>query len=227
MNFNLLKMKRLEKIDLERLLAEVPFNLLSQTEREAVLSEMPGYEYERLHQLILRSKKTMQQGPLPDTAIRERVMLALRQRQPAQPVRPTALLVRLVQYRLPLWQVAAGFALLLTAHFAFQNNAPVSIQTQTVYVNTTDTIFKEVAMPVVDTSFKIPEHRVNVKPKTVKKATSAGIPVEAIADSSSRFQSRFLDLPDSLPSFQFTIQQPSGRSANEMPELWQFLGEVY
>ena len=94
-------------------------------------------------------------------------------------------------------------------------------------MNTTDTIFKEVALPVADTSSKLPVSRVKVKPRLVKNAVPASLSVEALADSSARHQGRFNDLPDTLPGFRLTLQQPNGRSASEMKELWQFLGEVY
>jgi hypothetical protein len=220
-------MKNSKEIDIEQLVAVRPFELLTQTEKEAVLAEMPEWEYQQLHQLLNRSKAALKCSPPADPAIRERLLAALRQRQKPQTVRPTPLLVRLAQYRLPVWQAAATFALLLAAHFALQKPAVETVRTETVYVNTTDTIYKEMALPVADTSSKIPQRRVNVKPHTKNYAAPAGIPAEAFADSSSRQQRRFNDLPDTIPGFKFTLQQHSGRSANEMKELWQFLGEVH
>jgi hypothetical protein len=189
---------------------------------------MPDWEYDRLHQLLVRSKAALRQGPLPNPAIRANVLNALRQQQQPKPAaqRPSGILVRLAQYRVPAWQAAAGLALLLTAHFALQKPSVETLRTETVYVNTTDTIYKEMALPVADTSSKIPHKRVNVKPKAFKRPL-VNSHAEAIADSSSWHQGRYTDIPDTLPGFQLTVQQPSGRSANEMKELWQFLGKVY
>ena len=128
---------------------------------------------------------------------------------------------------MPVWQAAAGLALLLVAHFALKQPATETVRTETVYVTSTDTIYKEVAMPVADSSTKIPQQRVNVKPQISKKANTNSVPVEALADTSSRYQGSYYGLPDTLPGFKFTVQQHSGRSANEMKDLWQFLGDVY
>lgn len=221
-------MKNIENIDIEQLLAERPFELLNGDEKAFVLAQMPDWEYDRLHQLLQKSRAALKQGPLPNPAIREHVLAALRQQQRPKPaaVRPSGLLVRLAQYRLPAWQVAAGLALLLVAHFSLQKNTAEAVRTETVYVNTTDTIYKEMALPVTDTSSKVPPRRVNVKPKAAQRAL-ASPSMEALADTSSRHLGRYPDLPDTLPGFQLTVGEPSGRSANEMQELWQFLGEVY
>lgn len=218
-------MKSIKMIDIEQLLAERPFELLTTAEKEAVLTQMPEWEYQRLHLLVLRSKAALRQSPSPNPAIRQQLLEALR-KQPKQQPRPAGLLVRLAQYRLPAWQAAAGLALLLVAHFALQKTPAETLRTETVYVNTTDTIYKEVAIPVVDTSSKRPQRRVNVRPSLVSKLPLAAVPTEALADSSSR-QGRAAGLPDTLPGYQFSVHQHSGRSANEMKELWQFLGEVY
>lgn len=212
-------------IDIEQLMAERPFEMLTQTEQKAVLTQMPEWEYQRLHQLVLRSKAALRQSPKPNPAIRQQLLEALR-KQPKQLPRSTGLLVRMALYRLPAWQAAAGLALLLIAHFALQKTPAETLRTETVYVNTTDTIYKEVAIPVADTSSKRPQRRVNVRPSVANKTQLVASPTEALADSSSR-QSRAVGLPDTLPGFQFSVHQPSGRSANEMKELWQFLGEVY
>ncbi len=219
-------MKSTIMIDIEHLLAERPFDLLNAAEKQAVLAQMPEWEYQRLHQLVLRSKAALRQSPKPNPDIRQQLLEALR-KQPKQQPRPTGLLVRMAQYRLPAWQAAAGLALLLVAHFALQKTPAETLRTETVYVNTTDTIYKEVAIPVADTSSKRPQRRVNVRPSFANKSQLAVSPIEALADSSSRLGSSAAGLPDTLPGFQFSIHQPNGRSANEMKELWQFLGEVY
>lgn len=213
-------------IDIEQILAERPFEMLTQTEQKAVLAHMPEWEYQRLHQLVLRSKTALRQSPKPNPAIRQQLLEALRN-QPKQQPQTTGLFVRMAQHRLPAWQVAAGLALLLAAHFALQKTPAETLRTETVYVNTTDTIYKEVAIPVADTSSKRPQRRVNVRPSFASKKQLAVSPTEALADSSSRLGSSATGLPDTLPGFQFSIHQPNGRSANEMKELWQFLGEVY
>lgn len=213
-------------IDLEQLVAERPFELLSQQEKAAVLAEMPEWEYQRLHQLLQRSKSALKKSPKPDPAIKQRLLEAMQGRQ-LKTKRP-GLLVQMAQYKLPAWQVAAGLALLLTAHFALKESTIAVPQVETVYVHNTDTIYKEVAIPVADTASKQAHRRVNVKPSFAKRSLSTRPdPMEIVADSSFRPQGTFNDLPDTLPGFQFTIGQPSGRSANEMKELWQFLGDVY
>ena len=220
-------MNDFQNFDIEQLLAERPFDLLTAKEKAAVLAQMPEWEYERLHQLLARSKAALKRSPLPDPAIRQGLMEALRKQAKPQAPRPAGLLVRLAQYRLPVWQAAAGLALLLAAHFALNKPATETVRTETVYVNSTDTIYKEVALPVADTPDKIPQRRVNVKPRVLNNAIPASLHTETLADSSARHQGRLGNLPDTLPGFQFTLRQHSGRSANEMKELWQFLGQVY
>lgn len=221
-------MKNIKNIDIEQLLAERPFELLNALEKAAVLAQMPDWEYDRLHQLLVKSRAALKQGPLPNPAIRANLLAILRQQQKPKPAtgQPRGMVLRLAQYRVPAWQVAAGLALLLVAHFSLQKNATEALRTETVYVNTTDTVYREMALPVADTSSKIPPRRVNVKPKADRR-TLAIAPVEALADTSSRHLGRYPDLPDTLPGFQLTVGEPSGRSANEMQDLWQFLGEVY
>lgn len=212
--------------DIEQMIAERPFEMLNPTEQAAVLAQMPEWEYQRLHQLLQRSKAAMKRSPSPDPAIRERLLMALRQ-QPklvGEPTKKQGLLVRMAQYRLPAWQAAAGLALLVVAHFALQKAPKEVLQTETVYVNTTDTIYKEVAIPVAKQHVQTAAKRVNVKPRLVQRTISPAMDAVAIADSASR-QSE--SLPDTMPGFHFTLQQPTGRSANEMKELWQLLGDVY
>lgn len=220
-------MKNSKDISMKQLLAERPFELLSTSEKEAVLAEMPEWQYQHLHQVLNRSRAVLKQSPAPNPAIRERLLTALRQQPKPLPVRRTGILVRLAQYRLPAWQAAAGLALLLAAHFALQKPMSESLRTETVYVNTTDTIYKEVALPVADTATKPPVSRVNVRPSMVKNVAPASLSSEALADTAFRHQGRFSDLPDTLPGFRLSFEQPAGRSANEMEELWQFLGEVH
>ncbi|MBK8564560.1 MAG: hypothetical protein IPN76_14805 [Saprospiraceae bacterium] len=219
-------MKRLNQSDLAQLLAERPFEMLTSAEQEAVLAEMPEWEYQRLHQLLQRSKATMKRSPKPDPAIRERLLEVLRQqpKQTAQPAKQPGLLVRMAQYRLPAWQAAAGLALLLVAHFALQKTPREVPHTETVYVNSTDTIYKEVAIPVAQQQEKATQMRVNVKPRLVRNAEQPTMEAIAYADTSARQSG---SLPDTMPGFNFTPQSPIGRSANEMKDLWQLLGDVY
>jgi hypothetical protein len=212
--------------DIEQLISERPFELLTPAEREAVLAQMPEWEYQRLHQLLQRSKAILKRSPQPDPAIRERLLEAMRQ-QPKPiaktPVK-TGLLVRMAQYRMPAWQVAAGLAFLLIAHFAQQETLQEVVRIETVYVNSTDTIYKEVALPVAEQTTRATVKRVNVKPRPITQPRHEALDAVAVADSSSRQSGA---IPDTMPGFRFTVQQPNGRSANEMKELWQFLGEVY
>ncbi len=208
------------------MLTERPFELLSVAEQEAVLEQMPGWEYDRLHQLLQRSKVALKRSPMPDPAIRERLLEALRQ-QPkpnALPKPHGGLLVRMAYYRLPVWQVAAGLAFLLAANIALQKAPKEVLRTETVYVNNTDTIYKEVALPVAEQKQNPAEKRVNVKPRLAKQLAPSSMDAIAVLDSASR-QSK--SLPDTMPGFHFTPQTATGRSANEMKELWQLLGDVY
>jgi hypothetical protein len=219
-------MNSLNQFDIEQLLAERPFDMLTAAEQESVLAQMPEWEYQRLHQLMQRSKAAMKRSPQPDPAIRERLLEALRQqpKQTALPAKQAGLLVRLAQYRLPAWQAAAGLALLLVAHFALQKPPKEVLHTETVYVNSTDTIYKEVAIPIAQQQEKTTQKRVNVKPRLVRNAEQPTMEAIAFADSSSRQSG---SLPDTMPGFNFTPQSPIGRSANEMKDLWQLLGDVY
>ncbi len=213
-------------INIEQMIAERPFELLTSNEREAVLAQMPEWEYQQLHQLLQRSKATLKRSPQPDPAIRERLLAALRQQRKPMTETPvkTGFLVRMAQYRMPAWQVAAGLALLLVAHFAKQETPQEVVRTERVYVNNTDTIYKEVAMPIAQQPAKTIVRRVNVKPRPIRQHRQAALDAVAVVDSSSRQSGA---MPDTMPGFRLTVQQPTGRSANEMKELWQFLGEVY
>jgi hypothetical protein len=219
-------MNSLNQLDIEQLLAERPFEMLTAAEQEVVLAQMPEWEYQRLHQLMQRSKAAMKRSPQPHPAIRERLLEALRQqpKQTAQPAKQAGLLVRMAQYRLPAWQAAAGLALLLVAHFALQKPPKEVLHTETVYVNSTDTIYKEVAIPVAQQQEKATQKRVNVKPRLVRNTGQPPMEAIAYADSSSRQPG---SLPDTMPGFNFTPQSPIGRSANEMKDLWKLLGDVY
>ncbi|MCC6724884.1 MAG: hypothetical protein IT258_10270 [Saprospiraceae bacterium] len=212
--------------DIEELINEQPFEMLTEAERANVLAHMTEWEYQQAYQLLQRSKAAMKRSPKPDPAIRERLMGALRQ-QPkteAKPPAKTGLLVRMAQYRLPVWQVAAGLAMLLVAHFAQQKTPQEVVRTETVYVNNTDTIYKEIAIPVAEQPAKINAKRVNVKPRLASQPKPSTMDAVAFADSSSRQSGA---LPDTMPGFRLTVQQANGRSANEMQELWQLLGDVY
>lgn len=214
--------------DIEHLLAEKPFRLLSPEERYLVLDRMDEAEYERCHLFIERSKAAMrQQVPACDPALKGRLLEAFR-KQHAPPVQVPGLWRRVVAYRIPAWQAAAAMALVLGAFMHFYRPPVPVLPAEKVYVNLTDTIYKEVALPArMDTAVNVPPSRVNVKPRAGRHL---GQPVEALASADSSARRAFTPtggVTDSVPALLRELDRPRGKSAADIRDLWDYVGEVY
>ena len=201
---------------LEALLSAKPFAELDAEERYFVTEAMDEAEYDRVHFLLKNAPPVLRDTPAPSPAIEGKLLAAMRQmkKEAVPPKRPSTI-VRLLSARIPAWQAAAAIALVFGLHFLLGEKQPVLERTVTEYVHTTDTIYKEVAMPAEPTLE--PPRRINVKPQELVSNTLDE--PEIVAQTDSAAQS-----PD---TFALTVSQPRGQSAREMEDLWQFFGEVH
>lgn len=126
--------------DITSFAAQKAFAELDPEQRAQVLAEMPSEEYDRLHTL-LRAARSLDADVAPPPALGER----LRARMAAQ-AKPgsTAFPLRLLQFRLPVWQAAAAIVLALLAGRFFSADKTVEVpqivvETRVVH----DTIFQE------------------------------------------------------------------------------------
>ena len=217
-------MNTLSNLDLEILLHSKSFRNLTAEERNFVLDSMDGDEYERLRSLLQKSRAALQNSPAPNPAIRQNLLAAMRRQQMAPKPKP-GLLVQMLHYRIPAWQAAAAVAAVLGLFFWLKND-PLPIQTEKVYVNLVDTIYKEVALPtILDTALNALPVRVNVKPRPSRRTAKPAPEAIAVSDSSAR-SFRYPDVPDTLPGVHINPGQPKGRPANEMREMWRFFERV-
>ncbi len=214
-----LTMNILSNKNLEHLLAEKPFEALSFEEQNLVLESMDEEEYQRMHRLIRQSKKALKNNPSPDPAIRENLLTALR-RQKQQPqeasVLSGSLLVKMLNYRLPVWQAAAAVAALFGFFFWAGHTPLTGVRTEKVYVYVTDTIYKEVSLPGMDTAANVPSGRLNVKP--AYNIDSSLNTLETMADSSARFVGR----SDSLSGYPHETDDARKKPDDRVRNLWLF-----
>ena len=210
---------------LEVLLKEKSFAQLSAEEKFFVTEYIGEEEYGRIHLLLKNGKAVLQNTPPPSPAIKANLLAAMRQTHGLEKGQKPGAIIRLLRYRVPAWQVAAAVALLFGLHFWLQEEPQLIEKTETVYLHSTDTIYKEVAMPAPATEKNIARQaaRINVKPKTQRQQVEAGPILFASADSSAR---RFVstELPD---TFSLDLGRPRGQSAAQTADLWDLLEEVY
>jgi hypothetical protein len=134
---------------------------------------------------------------------------------------PGGLLVKMLNYRLPVWQAAAAVAAVLGLFLWFGNSPLTGVKTEKVYVYVTDTIYKEVSLPGMDTAGNVSPGRVNVKPGSVQ---STQMPVPELLpalDSSLRKNGR-LDVADSLTGYHNKWERPGALPDSEMQKFWRF-----
>ncbi len=214
-----LTMNILSNKKLECLLAEKSFEALSFEEQNLVLETMNEDEYRGMHQLICQSKKALKNNPLPDPAIRQNLLTALRRQKPlAQEasVLSGSLLVKMLNYRLPVWQAAAAVAAVLGFFFWAGHTPLTGVRTEKVYVYVTDTIYKEVSLPGMDTAANVPSGRLNVKP--AYDIDSSLNTLETMADSSARFVGR----SDSLSGYPREADDAGKKPGDRVRNLWLF-----
>ncbi len=210
---------------LEHLLLEKKFQQLTAEEKYYVTESIGEEEYGRLHILLNKSKKALKNNPALNPAIKNNLLMAMRKQQKNGMQKKPPIIVRMVRYRLPVWQAAAAVALLLGLHFWMQGEPEIIEKTETVYVHSTDTIYKEVAMPApsIETSTVTPPVRINVKPKVRVPSIQTEPAVVASTDSSAR-NYELTQMPD---SFNVLVSQPKGQSVTQSADLWKLLEEVY
>ena len=225
---NHLTMNILSNKKLERLLAEKPFEALDFEAQNLVLESMDEEEYERLHTLVCQSKKALKNSPPPDPAIRQNLLAALR-KQKTQPqaasMWPGGLLVKMLNYRLPVWQAAAAVAAVLGLFFWFGSSPLTGVKAEKVYVYVTDTIYKEVSLPGMDTAVNVSPGRVNVKPGVQTPVKTPALEIMPAMDTSLR-KIGGSDVPDSLTGFYKNLEPPGRILGKEMKDLWRYWGVV-
>lgn len=217
---------------LEHLLKEKSFDELSAEERYFVTELLTETEYERMHFVIKSATPILRDTPVPSPAIKENLLVAMRQMNAEsaakKPAAPSAI-VRLLKTRIPAWQAAAAVALLLGLHFLFPQKGPVEIQRDTEIVYKTDTLYKEVLVsnPVPASPEKTAPRkvapRVNTKPIATPQKEILNTPNSALEETIASAADR----PEAPDTFAITVSQPRGTSATDTEDLWQFIGDIY
>ena len=210
---------------LEQLLLGKKFHQLTAEEKYYVTESIGEEEYGRMHLLLNKSKKAFKKPPSINPDIKSNLLLAMRKQHNKQVEQKPPAIVRMMRYRMPAWQAAAAIALLIGLHFWLQSEPQVIEKIDTVYVHSTDTIYKEMAMPapVVETPTTMSPVRINVKPKAQEQDLPAEAEIVAAVDSSAR-NYELTQVPD---SFNVLVSQPRGQSVTQSADLWKLLEEVY
>ena len=210
---------------LEKLLQTKRFEELNAEEKYYVTESVGEAEYNRIYFLLNNSKNTFKKSPSVNPALKANLLAAFRKEHSIQEKKKPTVFVRLMRHKLPTWQMAAAIALLLGLHFWFQEEPRVIEKTDTVYVHTTDTIYKEVSLPTPATAPSKSLSRINVKPKKEIEAVVKEPVLLASADTSiSRDYLTNAQLPD---TFAINVSQPRGQSASQSADLWKMFEEVY
>lgn len=210
---------------LEQLLLEKKFQELTAEEKYYVTDSMEEAEYNQLHLFLNESKKSLKNTPPIKAELKNNLLVAFRQQHQIKAIKKQTAIVRIMQYRIPAWQAAAVIAILLSIHFWAQKDPIIIERPETVYVHSTDTIYKEVAMPLppVGSPATKPPSRINVKPTSNSSPWKNEEAIVASIDSAS-FKYEAAQVPD---SFNLMVSQPRGKSATQTADLWQLLEEVY
>jgi hypothetical protein len=210
---------------LEQLLLEKKFQALTAEEKYYVTEKIEEAEYDRLHLFLKESKKSLQNTPAINAALKNNLLIAFRRQHKINTHQQQPAIVRLMRHRIPAWQAAAVIALLLSVHFWVQKDPAIIERPEMVYVHSTDTIYKEVSMPVPTSENPAtkPPSRINVKPTSKSSPWKNEEAIVASVDSAS-LKYEAAQAPD---SFNLMVSQPRGKSATQTADLWHLLEEVY
>ncbi|MEO1258840.1 MAG: hypothetical protein AAFZ15_08575 [Bacteroidota bacterium] len=210
---------------LEQLLLSKKFGQLTAEEKYYVTESIGETEYNRMSAFLFNSKKTLKNAPPVDPVLKNKLMRSFRKKHGIEEVAKTNLVVRIINYKMPAWQVAAAIALLFGLNFWLQAEPAVITETETVYVHSTDTIYKEVALPAIVTErpVKNTPPRINVKP-SIPDLTTDSLAEAYVALTPKRNEIEDVPAPD---TFGILVSQPRGQSASQASELWDLLSEVY
>ena len=221
-------MQILSNSEIERLVAEKPFRYLDFAEQNLVLENMTDDEYDRLHVFLKKSKKALKNSPNPNHEIRQNLLLAMRRQHAQHRVAsflPSGWIVNMLNYRLPVWQAAASVAVILGFFLALGNTPLSNVKTEKVYVYVTDTIYKEVSLPSMDTAVNISPSRLNIKPG---QHLPNHPPVPGIQPTSDSVLQKIgaSDVPDSLTGYYRKVERPESMPDQNMSDIWQLWGSV-
>ncbi len=144
-------MKRLEK-KLEDLLLQKRFEELGKEDREWVLAQISAEEYQAMRQTLLESKIAFQ---LNQPQLNPNIQNKLRKRVLQNKADNTA--ARLVNYKVPAWQVVAAACVIFTLFVNFKTSIFSSQQFDNIITDTVykvDTVYKKVPVQFVDSTFE-------------------------------------------------------------------------
>ncbi len=207
---------------MEPLLPERPFHELRPAEKKLVWNTMGEEEYERQFLFLTKTKKALAGGPVPKAALKGQLMAAFQAQKSKAAHRPNRF-VQMLQYRIPAWQAAAAIAALLSFFFLFKQQAFPGMKTEKVYVYLTDTVYKEVSLPAMDSALNAPLGRVNVKPRAAQNTFNGFSDTIAAVDSVNKNTRPNLS-PDSLSDQPKPIE-PAKKTGKRWRDLWPVLGD--
>ena len=210
---------------LEHLLMSKKFGQLTAEEKYYVTESIGETEYNRLSIFLNNSKKSLKNTPAVSPALKNKLIKAFQEKHGIEEKKKPNLWVRMVNYKMPVWQVAAAVTLLFGLHFWLQEEPSVIKETETVYVHSTDTIYKEASLPatVAERPVKNTQPRINVKPSAQKTTTDTLVDA-FVAVTPKKDEITIAPAPD---TFGILVSQPRGQSASQAAELWNLLSEVY
>ena len=233
---------------LEHLLLTKPFEHLTSKEKQYVLSQISGDEFERYQQFLQATEKTLTSyRGQPKPSIKKNVLEHIRQNKKGSSIAFSEILAALFAYRIPAWQAALSLVLLMIAFlWNSQSGEMKAIEPTTPYVQAGDSLYKEIVKTVseiADTSGKT----LSIRPLShsiPQKATIPGLGNKKISiQSVPTIYPKDLTASDTSsnpiiahqklkaaaePSNLFHFNKsPKGRSAKEDSALMKFIVEIY
>ncbi|MEM8907461.1 MAG: hypothetical protein AAGD05_06410 [Bacteroidota bacterium] len=233
---------------LEHLLSTKAYEALSRAEKNYVHQTWSEQEYRAYRRLVLESKLVFAEAPnhqAPDPSLRLRQLVKQKQHRPTW----WTWLEQIINYPIPTWQPALGVLAILIFFFSpmSNNSAEPGQERQPVYVYQTDTVYRN----LVDTIYKIApkaaeERRTPARARRVgtgQKMTSTGtsrstIGLDSVAATETTIGMLEQTLPPELMAFhldttvlrsgqQATMYRDSGHSLNEIQGVMDFFVEIY
>ncbi|MEL6718215.1 MAG: hypothetical protein AAFO82_11325 [Bacteroidota bacterium] len=193
------------------------FDNLSQSEKDFVLQEMSQAAFEELHQSIQLGRQffaTQEQEISP--AVKPRLNTAFRAKYSSQKT-------LWIQQSIPIWQAAAACSLVAILSWVFLHSDDVKVNTETIYVYQTDTIYQD-ALIVNQKPQKSVNHpsRKNAK-TTFPVAANQSFQKKAEAVSVMFELERIPKVSDSIVVF----QSKKGQSVKDDTLLMNWGGEIF
>lgn len=143
--------------NLEQVLKNKSYNDLDADEKKWIDQQYSKEEYNAMRMTLLESISVFRKEQTkPNPEIKSGLMQRLQQNKKAEPINP------FFTYRIPAWQAAAAFAMLLFFFPQIKDSPPGD--PEQIFIYRTDTVFKEIPFqniinPLVDTLSDIPQVR--------------------------------------------------------------------